>query len=263
MKPQQILDHNDSGDLWPVRDGPAFSDLQSAYGHALAVRRLRITRGEVPVGYKVGFTNRTIWSRYNVYAPIWGLVWNTTISYCEGVGDVSLAHLCQPRIEPEAVFGFRATPRRPATLDDLFDALEWLAPGFEIVQSHSPGWKFIAPETVADGGLHGRLLVGPKTPIAKLARDSEQLHRTLASARVRLQRNGELLDEGSGTNVLDSPLHALMHFVMELRSCPGAPDVAADDVVTTGTWTDAWPVAAGERWSARFDALPALEINFE
>ena len=55
----------------------------------------------------------------------------------------------------------------------------------------------------------------------------------------------------------------LMHFVTELRSCPGAPDVAADDVVTTGTWTDAWPVVAQERWSARFDALPALEINFE
>ena len=262
MTPQQILEHTDSGDLWPVRDGPAFTDLPYAYDHALAVRRLRITRAEVPVGYKVGFTNRTIWSRYNVYAPIWGFVWNTTISHCDGAGAISLAQLCQPRIEPEAVFGFRATPRR-ATLDDLFDALDWVAPGFEIVQSHSPGWKFIAPETVADGGLHGRLLVGPKTPIAKFASDSEQLHRTLASARVRLQRNGELVDEGSGANVLDSPLHALMHFVTELRSCPGAPEVAANDVVTTGTWTDAWPVAAKERWSARFDALPALEISFE
>ena len=262
MTPQQLLDHTDSGDLWPVRDGPAFTDLPSAYDHALAVRRRRITRGEVAVGYKVGFTNRNIWSRYNVFAPIWGFVWNTTISYCEGAGTMSLAHLCQPRIEPEAVFGFRATPRR-ATLDDLFDALDWVAPGFEIVQSHSPGWKFIAPETVADGGLHGRLLVGPKTPIAKFARDSEQLHRTLAVSRVRLQRNGELVDEGSGANVLDSPLHALMHFVTELRSCPGAPDVSAHDVVTTGTWTDAWPVAAQERWSARFDALPSLEISFE
>jgi 2-keto-4-pentenoate hydratase len=263
VKPQQILDHNDSGDLWPMRDGTAFSDLQSAYAQALAVRGLRIKRGEVPVGYKVGFTNRNIWSRYNVYAPIWGLMWNTTISYCEGAGDMSLAHLCQPRVEPEAVFGFRATPRRHATLDDLFDALDWVAPGFEIVQSHSPDWKFIAPETVADGGLHGRLLVGPKTPIAELARDSEQLHPILASARVRLQRNGELMEEGSGANVLDSPLHALMHFVTELRSCPGAPDVAANDVVTTGTWTDAWPVAAEERWSAHFDQLPALEVNFK
>ena len=262
MTPQQILDHTDTGALWPGQSGAAFNQLPAAYAQALAVRDLRIARGEVPVGYKVGFTNRTIWSRYNVYAPIWGVVWNTTISCCDGVGGVSLEHLCQPRIEPEAVFGFRATPRRPATLDDLFDALEWVAPGFEIVQSHSPGWKFIAPETVADGGLHGRLLVGPKTAITKFARDSDQLDRTLASASVRLHRNGELVEEGSGANVLDGPLRALMHFVTELRSCPGAPDLAAGDVVTTGTWTDAWPVAAGERWSAQFDALPALDINF-
>ena len=263
VKPQEILDHNDSGDLWPVRDGAAFSDLQSAYAQALAVRDLRIRRGEIPVGYKIGFTNRNIWSRYNVYAPIWGCVWNTTISYCEGAGHMPLAHLCQPRIEPEAVFGFRATPPNPATLEDLFGALDWVAPAFEIVQSHSSGWKFIAPETVADSGLHGRLLVGPKISIAKLARDSEQLHEVLARACVRLQRNGELVDEGSGANVLGSPLHALMHFVTELRSCPGAPDLAANDVVTTGTWTDAWPVASQERWGARFDALPALEINFK
>lgn len=263
MTPQEILDYNDSGDLWPARGGAAFSDLPSAYATALAVRGLRIARGEVPTGYKVGFTNRTIWSRYNVYAPIWGSVWNTTIAYCEGAGKMSLAHLCQPRIEPEAVFGFTATPPRNATLDGLFNVLAWVAPGFEIVQSHSPGWKFIAPETVADGGLHGRLLVGQKVPIAKLARDSEQLHRILASARVQLQRNGELVEGGSGANVLSSPLHALMHFLTELRSCPGALDVAADDVVTTGTWTDAWPVVSLERWSARFDALPALEISFE
>ena len=55
----------------------------------------------------------------------------------------------------------------------------------------------------------------------------------------------------------------LMYFVTELRSCAGTPDLAADDVVTTGTWTDAWPVVAQERWSARFDLLPALEIHFE
>jgi len=25
-------------------------------------------------------------------------------------------------------------------------------------------------------------------------------------------------------------------------------------VVTTGTWTDAWPVEAGQTWTGRFDA---------
>ena len=63
--------------------------------------------------------------------------------------------------------------------------------------------------------------------------------------------------------MLDSPLRALLHFLAELRAGPGASDIAAGDIVTTGTWTDAWPVCAGEVWSARFDsALPALEVGF-
>jgi 2-oxo-3-hexenedioate decarboxylase len=68
---------------------------------------------------------------------------------------------------------------------------------------------------------------------------------------------------GAGRNVLDSPLAALAHFVAELRACPGAPDIRAGDVVTTGTWTDAWPVAPGEQWTARFTApLPPVSVRF-
>jgi adenine phosphoribosyltransferase len=59
------------------------------------------------------------------------------------------------------------------------------------------------------------------------------------------------------------PLHALLHFVRELRACPGAPALRSGDVVTTGTWTNAFAVAPGETWTARFDApLSPLEVRF-
>lgn len=264
MTPQAILEHSDTGKLWPAGRGDAFAELPSAYATALAVRALRMARGERPAGFKIGFTNRTIWPRYNVYAPIWGSVWNTTVTHCDDAGTLSLARLCQPRIEPEAVFGFKAAPPAEAGLDGLFAVLDWVAPGFEIVQSHMPDWKFTGPQTVADGGLHGRLLIGRKRPVAELARSADALHRLLAGARVRLHRSGECVEEGVGANVLDSPLHALLHFLTELRASPGAPDLAAGDVVTTGTWTDAWPVRAGQTWRAGFgSALPALEVRFD
>lgn len=263
MTPRQILEHFDSGQPWPAPGGSGFADLPSAYETALAVRALRRTRGEQPRGYKVGFTNRTIWPRYNVFAPIWGSLWNTTLTLCDGAGRVSLARTCQPRLEPEAVFGFKATPCVDASLQDLFDALDWVAPGFEVVQSHLPDWTFNAAQTVADGGLHAHLLVGPRLPVATLAQDAEQLHSLLAGARMGLHKNGLLVEEGAGAHVLGSPLRALLHFIEALRACPGANDLVAGDVVTTGTWTDAWPVAAGETWSARFDAaLPRLDISF-
>ena len=71
------------------------------------------------------------------------------------------------------------------------------------------------------------------------------------------------IDEGTGANVLDGPLHALAHFLAALRDCPGAPDLLPGDVVTTGTWTDAWPVHRGEHWRAAFDPpLVPLAVRF-
>ena len=265
MTPQQLLAHIDNGQLWPdTWPDPVFTDLPTAYQAALAVRGLRLARGETPRGYKIGFTNRNIWPRYGVFAPIWGSVWNSTLAFAEGdQGVVSLAQLCQPRIEPEAVFGMKATPRAGASLADLFDALDWVAPGFEVVQSHRPGWKFGAAETVADAGLHARLLVGRKVPISELARDVAQLQELLSNTRLGLRKNGSLVEEGTGANVLGDPLRALHYFLEELRACPGAPDLQAGDVVTTGTWTGAWPVEPGELWNASCSAcLPALTISF-
>ena len=54
----------------------------------------------------------------------------------------------------------------------------------------------------------------------------------------------------------------LLHFVSELRQCPGATDLQPGDVVTTGTWTDAFAIVPDERWTAEFSApLPSLTAN--
>lgn len=260
MTPDTLLHHLDHGSLWPA---PCGLTLDTAYEQALAVRRLRIARGEQPRGYKVGFTNRTIWPLYNVFAPVWGSVWDSTLTLCEGEGSVSLARCSQPRLEPELVFGMKAAPAAHATLDDLFAAIDWVAPGFEVVQSHMADWKFQAADTVADGGLHAHLLVGHRLPLHSLAPDAAALDALLASASATLSKNGTVVDQGEGANVLDSPLRALLHFVEALRACPGAPELQAGDVVTTGTWTDAWPVAPQEHWQARFSApLPPLSVRF-
>jgi 2-oxo-3-hexenedioate decarboxylase len=263
MTPAQLLHHYDHAQLWPdMPSTQAGLDVPTAYQQALAVRQLRLARGEQPRGFKIGFTNRSIWARYAVFAPIWGTVYDSTLHFCDGHAELTLSSTCQPRIEPEVVFGMRDTPVPGATLDDLFAAIDWVAPGFEIVQSHLPDWKFQAADTVADGSLHARLLVGPRLRAGDIASDATQLDALLAACRVTLLRDGLPVESGSGANVLDSPLRALHHFLGELRQCPGAPDLMPGDVVTTGTWTDAWPIVTGEQWQARFSApLPGLAVE--
>ena len=81
MTPQTLLTHTDSGAPWPVADSASSPALEmgAAYERALEVRQLRIARGEAPRGYKVGFTNRGLWPVYNVFAPIWGTVYDSTL----------------------------------------------------------------------------------------------------------------------------------------------------------------------------------------
>jgi 2-keto-4-pentenoate hydratase len=220
------------------------------------VRALRIARGEQPRGFKIGFTNRTIWPRYNVCAPIWGTVWDTTLQHGDGADEteiaVALTHTCQPRLAPEIVFGIGARPAANAKLDELFDSIAWVASGFEVVQSHLPDWKFEAADTVADSDLHARLVVGARIPVNGLASNANAPDDLLAQARVTLYRDHQPVKEGLGSNVLGSPLRAPQHFHAALHACPGAPGLLPGDVVTTGSWTDAWPLRPGERWQARF-----------
>ncbi|MDM0115029.1 hydratase [Variovorax sp. J22R133] len=263
LTPQTLLKHYDEGTLWPAEpEGTRWPDVGAAYQDALAVRTLRIQRGEKPLGYKIGFTNRTIWERYGVYAPIWGPVWNTTVTRGDAQGEIDLTGTSQPRLEPEIVFGIAATPPQDPTLEQLFACVDWLAPGFEIVHSHCANWKFVAADTVADGALHGRLLVGRTTPVREFAASGAELDALLAATHVQLLHGDRVMDEGTGINVLDGPLHALLHFVKEMQACPGAPSLLPGEFVTTGTWTDAWPVKPGEVWRSKFDApLKSLEVR--
>jgi 2-oxo-3-hexenedioate decarboxylase len=86
-------------------------DLQTAYRVTALVKGMRESRGDLAIGRKIGFTNRTIWAEYGVYAPIWGYVYNRTVHNLAEIGETfSLSGLAEPRIEPEIVFKFAAAP---------------------------------------------------------------------------------------------------------------------------------------------------------
>ena len=228
----------------PTAEDPAF-DLDAAFAVGEELRQLRMARGEKPVGYKIGFTNRGIWQRYGVHAPIWGPVWDSTVQWLDGeVAHVSLARFSQPRLEPEVVFGFARTPSAGMGLAELQGCLDWVAHGFEIVHTHFEGWRFAAADTMADFALHGRLIVGPRVPV----HGWPTLAQGLAALRLELHGDGGLKEAGQGAIVLDGPLHALRLWVDLMAQHTSWWTIQPGDVVTTGTITDAWPLLPGQAW---------------
>jgi 2-oxo-3-hexenedioate decarboxylase len=234
----------------PTAADPDFA-MADACEVADEIRRLRIARGERPVGYKIGFTNRGIWARYGVFGPIWGPVWDTTTERVNGAEtSVSLAPFVEPRLEPEIMFGFAHAPRAGMTTSELAACCEWVAHGFEIVHTHFAGWRFTAADSFADFALHGRLFVGRRVPMdAFLSRGD--VHEQLAALRVTLVCDGRDVEEGRADIVLDGPLNALRLWVDAMATQPQAWPIAAGDIVTTGTITDAAPLAPGACWQTR------------
>jgi 2-oxo-3-hexenedioate decarboxylase len=245
-----------------TEDDPAF-DVPSAYDVLRELHARRVAAGWRPVGRKIGFTNVTIWERYGVDRPMWSQVWDRTlIEAHDDRAEVPLDGLVEPRIEPEIVFGLAGALPDSDDPVDVLRAVAWLAPGAEIVQSVFPGWKFAAPDCTAAYGLHGRLVVGARVAIDDANR--ARIAAALPSFGVTLRRGDVPVDTGVGANVLGSPAKALVHLRNVLAGQPWAPPLAAGELVTTGTITDAHPVAPGETWHATFGTLGVrgLDVSF-
>jgi 2-oxo-3-hexenedioate decarboxylase len=241
--------------------------IEDSYRISREVLRRREASGWRRVGRKIGFTNRTIWDQYGVYEPIFGYMYDRTVTYIPDrvweidghgpEGALSLQGLVQPLVEPEIVFQLRAPPPQTDDPVELLRSVAWVGHGIEVVQCHFPDWKFSVADTIADGGLHGRYAVGLGVWVEES--NIEALARRLSTFTVTLIRGREIAAKGGGDLVLGSPLNALAYLVRALASLPDHPPLEAGELVTTGTLTTALPTAPGDTWYTRLHGLAGFE----
>ncbi|MFZ5556167.1 MAG: 2-keto-4-pentenoate hydratase [Pseudomonadota bacterium] len=129
---------------------PGF-DLATAYEVAHAIHAARLGEGALPVGRKIGFTNPDMWSLYGVGEPAWAYIYDRTVARVpQAETTCRIGCFTEPKIEPEIVLHFRSAPPVGGDLAAVLACADWVAHGFEIVQSHCPGWKFKVADVVAD-----------------------------------------------------------------------------------------------------------------
>ena len=261
MDPAQLAEQfqaaNAHGDLVPAPSGKdeAF-DLDAAYRVQAEYARLRRAEGRTTVGVKVGFANRAMWRALKLKTLVWAHMFDDTVHIARNrEASLPVDRMRAPKIEPEIVFKLK----RPLADADLADpvntlaAVEWMALGFEVVDCPYADWKFQPIDFVAALGFHRALIVGDARPL--LVDQIPAVAEALPVFTARLSRNGEVVAEGGGKNILKSPALCLAQLAGAMTKQTGAEPLAAHDLITTGSLTDPQFIHAGDTWTATVEGL--------
>src|ERR1700694_5998864 len=88
-----------AGTLAPITGGDPTFDVPRAYEVLAEINARREAQGWIPVGRKIGFTNRTLWERYGVYQPMWAPVWSHSVHFAgHGAAPLSRAGFVRRRM---------------------------------------------------------------------------------------------------------------------------------------------------------------------
>jgi len=262
---RELLSAYETGQMVPVlpSERPGF-DLGSAYQVEATLKKIREAAGSRAVGRKVGYANKAMWRILKLETLVWAHMYDDTVHYSDrNSAALSIANPRSLKIEPEIVFGLReaAIAEGPPDAATTLASFEWLAIGFEIIDCPFPEWKFQPSDFVASFGLHAALLVGEKMRVRPELIPS--LVDELSRFKVRMSRNGDFVEEGSGRNALKNPALCLAELsAAVVRRFPDQP-LSTGEIVSSGTLTAGHATGKGDEWRADVEgvSLPSLTLQ--
>ncbi|MGA2414868.1 MAG: fumarylacetoacetate hydrolase family protein [Candidatus Sulfotelmatobacter sp.] len=244
----------------PPSTRPGF-DLDAAYEVEAELRRRREAARVRSVGRKVGYANKAMWRVLKLETLVWAHMYSDTVHHRENhSASLSLPNRRSLKIEPEIVFGLKAPIAQGLDATAALEATDWLALGFEIIDCPYPDWKFQPSDFVASFGLHAALVIGERVAVdsASIATLVEQL----PLFKVRMSKNGEFVEEGSGKNSLKSPALCLAELgAAVVRRFPSEP-LGAGEIVSSGTLTAGHLTDAGDSWTAEVEGIALPPLTF-
>jgi 2-keto-4-pentenoate hydratase len=246
----------------PPSARPGF-DLNAAYQVEARLKQFREAQGHKAVGRKVGYANKAMWRVLKLETLVWAHMYDNTIHYSKNnSAEIAVAHPRSLKIEPEIVFGLKQPIEANKSGEPAIDAgaalaaTDWLAIGYEIIDCPYLDWKFQPSDFVASFGLHAALVVGDRVPVR--TENIPLLVDELTRLKVRVSKNGEFIEEGSGRNSLKSPAACLAELGTAIaKRFPGEP-LSAGEIVSSGTLTAGHATTRGDLWSVEVEGLSLL-----
>jgi 2-keto-4-pentenoate hydratase len=209
--------------------------------------RLDERLGWTVAGWYLGATNVEIQRLLGLDGPYMARVYERLLY----ASPATLDPAAFPPMVIECEFAFRLAhdlPARPEPYarDEVATAVGSVHPGIEVVAGHLADW--ISKDVwsvIADNGTDGAVVVGEGT--------TDWRGIDLAAVPVTLHRNGELVREGTGANILGDPLVAFTWLANARREA--GDGLTAGMTCNTGTATSICPAEPGDELVATFGPL--------
>ena len=208
-----------------------------------------------PCGYKIGFTNPEIQTRFGLGSPVSGRLISERIH--ASPAQLAAGDLLMLAVEPEIAFRLH-TPLPPTgapyETSQLMDAIDGVYPALEIVESRIAHWETVGSLlAIADNAWGSHWVYGERV--------SAWTPEELVEQEIVAHVDGQEICRGSGANVLDSPLDALQwltnHLALRGRT------LHAGEFITTGSCTAVIEPHPGSRVTADFGRLGSVEVRFQ
>ncbi|MGA8440139.1 MAG: hypothetical protein WB762_18855 [Candidatus Sulfotelmatobacter sp.] len=236
-------------------------DLDTAYAVEARLKQFREAQGHRSVGRKVGYANKATWRVLKLETLVWAHMYHDTVHFSDGnSARLAIKHPRSLKIEPEIVFGLKQAIK--GSSQDAAAALvstDWLAIGFEIIDCPYPEWKFQPSDFVASFGLHAALMVGERVQVRPELIPT--LMNELPRFKVRLSRNGEFREEGSGRNSLKSPALCLAELAAASERRFPSEALTAGEIVSSGAFTAGHATGEDDLWTVEVDGLPLAPLT--
>ena len=206
--------------------------------------------GDRLVGYKLGNIAKVMQDAFGLDQPDYGFLLGSTFVY-EGT-TLRLDSFIKPYVELEPAFVLKGKLKGPnVTVADVINAVDYCLPAIEIIDSRVKDWAIKLPDTLADNGSTGAVILGG-TPRRLFDLNLNNTHGIL-------RFNDKDVTTGNTKNILGNPLSAVAWLVNRLAEY--GLELLPGQVVLPGSCLQAMPMTEAGHWRCTFEDFGTIEFD--
>lgn len=224
--------------------------LDDAYSIQLLNIKDKLSKGDKISGKKIGLTSLAMQKLLGVEQPDYGhLLESMKVTN----GEITIDKMIEPKVEGEIAFILKDDITGPnVTAEDVLSATDYVVASLEIVDSRIKDWKINILDTVADNASSELYVLSDnKVKLDKI---------DLPKVKMSLFKNGKLINEGLGKDVLDNPANAVAWLANKLWDYNVI--LKKGEVILSGAITAALSAAKGDIFEAKFSDLGNVSVKF-